>query len=62
MSNKWEFMILDNESPKKCLGPFDIDSELNSITVVDNGDNTLKRYELRKFTKLAEYKLSHKVT
>jgi hypothetical protein len=54
--DKWEFMILDMDSTK--IGSFGIDPQLNSMTVVDNGGQTLSTYDMRKFTKLSEYKVS----
>ena len=54
-------MILDIDSATK-LGPIGIESDLNSLTIGDNAAKTLTQYDLRKFEKLSEYKLSGAVS
>ena len=49
-------MILDTSC--EGLGSLAIDSDLQSIAVVDNREKLLRTFELRKFKTLYEYKLT----
>lgn len=58
----WEFMVLDMENKGANLGTFEIDPDLRGLSVVDNATKSLTSYDLRKFTKMSEFKLNNKVS
>jgi len=51
-------MILDFEGEKTSLGPMSIDSDIQCISVVDNGDATFKTFDLRKFKMISQFNMS----
>lgn len=56
LTQKWEFMILDGQaSSMSCMS---IDPSLTSLSIADSSTKILTSYDLRKFNKLQEYKLT----
>jgi hypothetical protein len=60
ISQKWEFMVLDSDTPQSEYSCISIDPSLSSLSVANK--TTLSSYDLRKFNKLSEYKISSVVT
>ena len=67
LSNKWEFMILENSASTNSsskYGPIKIDEEMKCLYAIETtgATTTLQAYDLRKFTKIEEFKLSQNVS